>query len=517
MRAIMVGLLLAPLTLGAPASAQPLEPPPEAPEGTDYVIEPADTLAEGDIELGVGAASRAGGAPARRRRVRFSGDDLSGAVREGSGDPLAGGSIDGRGGLGAFTAGRLAPRWGRGLLMGSAGDPWQREALDRGPTAAFRGRAGEGVMLRRGTEGGLDLLYGRFSRRRLAGASVRRGALTAGALYDGRSELQSSLAITRGAGDAELVWDRAGRWRAEVLMERALGRVINGDRSPAGPPGGSLGDSPVASPGGPPGGGHGGAPGGQHGGAREGPAGGWTASGRVRAGAGGFASLAERGRPGPARAMAAGLEGPVRGVRLRTLAALWRFRPGVTGARAGLAVERPLAHHGALAVGFEEQRGSRRDRGDATPFASSGPRADGMRQGWWGEGWGGTGGMALGVRHESWGERPWARAVVRSVTSARLEARGPLGLRLGVAHSVYKVRRGESLYLPEAESDRLVLRAVSGEGERTRIEARWPFAGGRVRAALHLNTAPDRRARPDWTLDWTRRARLRKSAGAPPE
>ena len=462
MKAIVVGLLVA---LTGPSYAQPLEPPPEAPEGTDYVIEPADTLAEGDVELGVGAASRAGGAPARRRRVRFSGDDLSGAVREGSGDPLAGGSIDGRGGLGAFTAGRLAPRWGRGLLMGAAGDPWRRDALDRGSNAAFRGRAGEGVMLRRGAGNGFDLLVGCFSRRRLAGARVRRGSLSLGSLVDGRNELQSSLALTRGAGDGELAWDRAGRWRAEALLERPLR-----------------------------------------------PAEAWTSSVRVRAGAGGFTSLAESGRPGPARAMAVGLEGPLRGCRIRPVAALWRYRAGIAGARAGLAVERPLAHHGALALGFEEQRGARRDRGDP---AAAGTRAEGLRQGWWGEWWSGAGEMGLGVRHESWGERPWARGVVRSVTSARLEARGPGGIRLGIAHSVYKVRRGESLYLPEAESDRLILRAVSGEGERTRIEARSPFAGGRVRAALHLNTVPDRRARPDWTLDWTRRARLRKTAGAP--
>jgi hypothetical protein len=204
-------------------------------------------------------------------------------------------------------------------------------------------------------------------------------------------------------------------------------------------------------------------------------------------------------------------------VRLRTVAALWRFRAGVAGVRAGLAAERPLAQHGALALGFEEQRGPRRDRGDAAPFASSGARAEGLRQGWWGEWWSGAGDLSLGVRHESWGERSWARGVVRSVTSARLEARGPIGIRIGVVHSVYKVRRGESLFLPEAESDRLVLKSVSGEGERTRIEARSPFAGGRVRAALHLNTASERRPRPDWTLDWTRRARLRRPAGAAPE
>ena len=470
--AAITAMALVAQAFAPPLAAQPLEPPPEAPEGADYVIEPADSLAEGEVELGVGAAGRAGGSPVRRQRVRFTGDDLSGAVRAGSGDPLAGGSIDGRGRLGAVTAGRLAPRWGRGLLLGAAGDPWRREALDRGAGAAFRGRAGEGVMLRRGGDVGLDLIYGRFSRRRLAAARAHRGGLSAGVLSGGRSGLQSSVALTRGEGDGEVAGDPAGRWRAEALLVRRLGRRIEGERGSAG----------------------------------------WSATGRVRAGAGGFSSLAERARPGPERAVAAGLEGPVGGVRLHAVAALWRFRPGVAGARAGLAAERALAHHGALALGFEEQRGARRDRLDAVRSTSA-ARAEGLRQGWWGEWWSG-GGMALGVRHESWGERPWVRGVVRSVTSARLEARGPAGSRFTIAHSVFKVRRGESLYLPEAESDRLVLRAVSGEGERTRIEARLPFAGGRVRAALHLNTAPDRRARPDWTLDWSRRARLRKPADA---
>jgi hypothetical protein len=174
-----------------------------------------------------------------------------------------------------------------------------------------------------------------------------------------------------------------------------------------------------------------------------------------------------------------------------------------------------LSHHGALALGFEEQRGPRRDRGDVTAITSA-SRAEGLRQGWWGEWWSGTGVLGLGVRHESWGERAWGRGVVRSVTSARVEARGPAELRLAIVHSTFRVRRGESLYLPEAESDRLVLRAVSGEGERTRIEVRAPFAGGRARAALHLNTVPERRARSNWTLDWTRKAQLRSRASAAP-
>jgi hypothetical protein len=286
---------------------------------------------------------------------------------------------------------------------------------------------------------------------------------------DGRAAHQASLAARRGAGEWELAWDRLGRWRAEAVLERPLG------------PGGDARDR-------------------------------WTASGRVRAGTVGFTSLAEAGRRGPARALAAGLEGPARGARLRLLGALWRYRPGVAGARAGLAVERALAHHGALAFGVEEQRGWRRDSGQPGSLAPTGPRAGGMRQGLWGEWWSGEGTVAMGLRHESWGERPWVRAVVRSVTSARIEARGPAGLHLGVTHSIYRVRRGESLYLPEAESDRLVLRALSGEGERTRVETRAPLAGGRLRASLRLTTTSGRAARPQWTLDWTRRARIRSSA-----
>jgi hypothetical protein len=123
--------------------------------------------------------------------------------------------------------------------------------------------------------------------------------------------------------------------------------------------------------------------------------------------------------------------------------------------------------------------------------------------------------MSLGLRHEVWGERPWARGVVRTVTGARIELQGPAGLRLGITHSLYRVRSGESLYLREVESDRMVLRALTGEGARTRVEARSPFAGGRMRATLHLASTADRRARTQWTLDWTRRARIRGLGSAP--
>jgi hypothetical protein len=484
-------LLLA-LAFAAPAGAQPaepspgepparesspVEPPPEAPEGEDYAIETVDTLATGAVELGVGASGRPGSAPSRRRRMSFHGDDVSGAVRDGSGDPLAGGTIDGRGRLGLISVGRMAPRWGRGLLLGAASDPWQRDALDRGSGARYRGRAGEGLMLRHRGRAGTEALYGRFGRRTIAGVRVRHGPLALGTLGDGRAA-QSSLALARGRGECELAFDRRGGWRAEAVVERPLGEDGR-DRE-----GETAG---VAVP-----------PG----------AGGWTMSLRARAGTTGFTSLAEPARRGPSRALALGLDGPFAGVRMTALGALWHFRPGVSGGRAGFAVERPLAHHGAVALGIEEQRGTRRDAGSLT-LATLAARAGALRQGWWGEWRGGMGKVSLGLRHESWGERPWARAVVRAVTTARLEARGPAGLDLGLTHSVYRVQRGESLYLPEVESDRLVLRALSGEGERTRVEARTPFAGGRVRAALHLAGSPARDRRPQWTLDWTRRARVR--------
>jgi hypothetical protein len=227
----------------------------------------------------------------------------------------------------------------------------------------------------------------------------------------------------------------------------------------------------------------------------------------------GFAPLAEAGRVGPAQALATALTGPAAEARVSLLAALWRFRSGVTGARAGLAVERPLAHHGALALGVEEQRGWRRDPGPSGVLP--GARGAGFRQGLWGEWWSGEGTMALALRHESWGERPWVRGIVRSVTSARLEVRGPAGFQCGITHSLYRVQRGESLYLPEVESDRLVLRALSGEGERTRIEAGAPLGGGRMRAGLRLASTTEARSRAQWTLDWTRRARMRKSRETP--
>ena len=115
--------------------------------------------------------------------------------------------------------------------------------------------------------------------------------------------------------------------------------------------------------------------------------------------------------------------------------------------------------------------------------------------------------MRLALRHEAWGQDRLARHAVRVVSAARVEAQGPFGTALEVAHTVFHARRGESLYLAEAGADRLILRALAGSGERTRLELKAPVGGGRLRAALELATAEGKSPRPRWMLDWSRRAR----------
>ncbi|HEY2954421.1 MAG TPA: hypothetical protein VGK89_04120 [Candidatus Eisenbacteria bacterium] len=436
-----------------------LEPPPEAPEGEDFEIERADSLADESLEIGLAATGRPGEAPRARRRVRYRDGELSAQVREGAGDPLAGATLDTRAAGGTLRIGRLAPRWGRGLVLGSAGAPWSRAALDRGDGARFRGRAGDGAWLRLGGGPGVEALAARFGRRDLGGVRLAARGASVGLVGARGGEHQWSLALARRGGEGEIAVDRSGRWRAEAGAVRRLGRA--------------------------------------------------ALAGQARGGIDGFRSLAEPERSGPAEAAAVSLDSQQGRAALRAIGALWRFRPGLAGTRGALEVSLRFAQHGNFALGLEEQQGARRIPSSARAAPSR------LRRGIWSEWRGGPPGFLLALRHEAWGEDRLARHAVRVVSAARLEARGPFGASLGVAHTVYHARRGESLYLAEAESDRLVLRALAGDGERTRLEVRAPLGGGTSRAALDLASAAGKHPRLRWTLDWTRRAGARRSGRAP--
>jgi hypothetical protein len=450
-----LALLTLTLVLARPAAAEPVEPPSDALEGADVALEAGDSLAAGEVELGLGLEGAATERPQRRKRVRFEEPDFAGTVREGAGDPLAGGAVEARAARSTFVTGKLSPRWGRGLLLGSPGEPWQRAAVESGRRDRGSSRAGEGLMIGRGEERRIELLAGRFSRRDLAGARARRGPLGIGLLGGRRRAFQSSLAVGAGADAFEAVIDGGGRWRAEGLLER--------------------------------------------------PYGAWTAIACVRGGSSAFRSLAEPARSGPARALTVAASGPTSLAETRVLAGVWRYRAGVGGSRVAIECRRRLAEGGGrLLWGFEEQHGARKD----APAHS-----EDFRQGAWAEWAGGGDPVAITLRHESWGARAPLRDLVRTVTSARFEVGGPGGSRMALNHTAYRTRRGESLYLAEAESDRLVLRALAGEGHRSRLELVVPAGRGRLRATLLLTALATRPAAPRWTLEWIRRSR--QSASRP--
>jgi len=428
------------------------EPPPESPEDADYTVELADSLDGGEVEVALGMTGRAGSTPRRRRRLRLSGDSLEAAVRDD--ESLGGGSLESRTHGGAFGVGRMAPRWGLGLVLGSSDEPWRSDPLDRGARAPFRGRSGEGGWVRRDGRGSYELVAGRFAKRTLAAASLGVGGLGFGALAARTGGAQGSVFLQRPRGGAELAFDRDGRWRAEVALDR-----------------------------------------------RAGP---WRAGVRVRGGVEAYASLAEPRRSGPARALATHATWRRDALRVRTVAALWRFAPGVDGARAMIEARLVAGGRGRLSAGIEEQHGVR--RAPATVPADP----PGMRQGAWIE-WRGTGEpFALRVRHEVWGRAARARDAVRTVTAAGVDVRLGFGARLRVVHTAFETRRGEHVYLPEAESDRLVLRAVRGSGNRTRVETGVPVGRGELRGSLVIaNGTGASQAR--WTLEWARRVRMRRS------
>jgi hypothetical protein len=426
--------------MAARGTADVVEPPADVPDGADHVEAADDSLPGGEVELGLGWVG-AGHSIERRRRVSFSGGDLSGTVREGAGDPLAGGSLAERGAWGELRAGKLSTRWSRGLVLGSPGNPWERSALDPG---SRRGRSGEGADLRLAS--GAELLLGRFAGRGLAGARIAGGPLTLG-LLGTRREAQASLGLEEEREALELALDRGGAWRAEAIWSRGTerSRLVTA----------------------------------------------------VRQGSPAFHSLAEPKRGGPARSITVGFARHHQRGMTHAIVSAWRFRPSRAGARAALELERPLAQGGVLVAGFEEQQGYRGELRAAT----------GLRQGGWLEWSAAARPIGLALRQEIWGARPGLRDVARAVSSCRIEARLPYNASLSIAHLVFRVRRGESLYLREAESDRMTLRALSGEGQRTQLDLRLPLAHGALRASGQLTDPVRGRRTSRWTLEWIRRSR----------
>jgi hypothetical protein len=437
----------APAEVSDEHATEAIVPPPEASEGEDYEIAAADSLDDDTVEVGIGATGRHGLALRRTRRIRFRGEGLNGAMREGTGDPLAGGTLAGRVARGTLEAGRIAPSWGRGVMLGAPAEPWDARAADRGAGA---GRAAEGVRFAHGEDGGFETLAGTFERRRLGGARLFRGPWQAATMTDARHRAQSSLAFGGARDEVEFAIDQRGRWRIDGLRTRAAA-------------GGEI-------------------------------------EAHARAGSPGFRSLAEPRRSGPSLSATVRFISSGDSPAVRAIVSWWRFRPGLAGARAALLMSTDL-RSGAAVIGLEEQHGPRRASGSLKPR--------GMRQGLWGEWTARAPGLTASFRHEVWGGQR-LRAAVRRASGVRIEAHAPGAVRVRVAHTAFQVGFGESLYLREAYSDRLVLRALTGRGTRTRVECRIPAAGGRLTLSAQLTRAHARPGRLVWTFDWARAARTRR-------
>ncbi len=439
------------LTLVAGGSvADPIEPPLEADPGADYVAEPSDSLEAGSAMYGYGIGGRSGSGVATRRSFAFEGDSLDVALRDGDDDPYRGGDVGAKARSGEFRAGRVAPRWGLGLVMGTPREPWS--AFDDAALEPWapRARSGDGALWR-APAGAVEMLCARFAKRTVTGVALRRGALGVGIAGRDAAPPQASLGLGGEDASIEGALDRAGRWRGEAALRRGDG------------------------------------------------GGAWLL--RLRAGHTGWRSLTDPRRFDPPALASASRTLVAGALTARITLATWRYAADTVGSRAAVEAAWP-AGGGRLRLGVEEQHGAWR------PHAVTHGPPRGMRQGTWIEWRGGSPALGLVARHESWGRRPFARAVVRGATGAGIEARLPLGVLLAVSHTVYRVTSGETLYLPERDADRWVLRALSGAGQRSRIAVRCPFSGGQADGELALQ--PVRGVvTPRWDLRWSRRVRVR--------
>jgi len=422
------------------------DPPVDAAADGDVVFERAAPDTGDGVEVGFGLRGLGRGGPRTARTVRFLGDDFDGTVRDGTADPLAGAEIGGASPAGAWRVGRAAPQWGCGWLVGAPLAPWG----DAQGGSLFRsGPRGDVATFSAGEFTTLDAMIGRFAKHEVAAvrAGTRGISLALAAHRGGLLGAGVALEDLDQAGEATI--DRAGRWRGEIAIARDALR-------------GRVGL-------------------------------------RARGGSAGFRPLLAPTRGGPPEALGADWSLAAERIVPRVSGALWRFGNGLGGARGRLEVDLRLVHHAAWSLGLEEQRGTQRET----------TAGHGMRQGWWGEWLGHSGPIGLVLGLESWGNRSRARSPVRAATLAALEVRTPLGGALHVEERAFRSGSGEGYRAPELEDDRLVLQALSGAGERTRIDLTLPGPAGRLRAGWTLTATASQPSRPQWTLNCTRRARVR--------
>ena len=434
------------------AAADPLpEPPADADPATDYTAAPDDSVDSGSVSVGYGLSGRAGRTPGASRTLRFRGDSVEAGVREGDADADAGGDVSSRTHGRVLRIGRIAPAWGRGLAVGAPADPWTvRQRSAAGPFEP-RARGGDGVSC--AWPGlGVDGFAGRVGGHEVFGLGLaRRGVRLGSVSARGRPQCVS-LAVEREDGAFELALSSARRWRAEATM---------------------TGGSTVL--------------GGQL---------------RMAAGDESFQAPLAPARATPSRAAVATIAAGSRALRCTATLAGWRYRVDAPGTRAGLEVVWRNVTRGVWSAGFEEQHGARR-----APSATA--KLPGMRQGAWLEWRGETPIAALTVRSERWGSRPFVRARVRESLAMGVEAPLPNGMSVHVSHTVYRAHSGETVYVPERDTDRWVLRALSGAGDRTRATLKLPLAEGTLSSSLVMTRARGP-AKTQWAMQWSRRIRLRR-------
>jgi hypothetical protein len=324
-----------------------------------------------------------------------------------------------------------------------------------------RGRAGDGAhFTRRFGAVGVEALTGRFARRSLAGARLSLagpgGAGTLHALGAPHGALQGGLAFAAADAVLEYAGDRRGRWRAEWSLLR-----------------------------------------------RAGP---WQVLPRVRAGHPGFRSLAEPRRAGPARLVSLALVRDLARWRLAAGMAQWQWQRGRSGSRLVLEAVGSFAEHDPVVLGWEERQGPQRET------ATSGTR----RQTWWGELGAGSPVARLGLRYERGGEGPWGARLEREATTLRAAGEGPCRVGWAVSHTVHRASGAGAFHVLESEPGRIVLRALSGRGQRSVARLALPSGAGRVELQVISSEIRGKPAQLGWQVRWVRRARLGRGRAEDP-